>query len=412
MVKENSKWIRIGGTLMVGLFIAYLDRSALSVSLTSLSKDLGFAGGNYAVISSWVLTAFLIGYAFANVFGGVLTSKFEPKKVVIFMMAFWSLTTLLTGFVTSVTQLIAFRVCLGIAEGIYWPQQSRFAKAWFSKDELTRANSIIQYYGQFLALALGFVILTPIYNHFEWHVLFYITGGIGLFVVVPLYAKMLKNESEAPYAENHTSVKSNKKLTLSSFGGRSFLLLLFSYIAQGMLFWGITLWLPLAVKSLGFKGFYNGLASALPYFAAIILALPMSYISDRTGKGTKIAAWGLIIPGILLMLLSQVTNNYLKLALITISLGYYASSYTPNIWTIIQSNVEPEAVGPASGIVNGLGAGGGGTIAGFIVGLLYKSTGSYMPGFIFLGIITILGGIALLIFDKIKNQKSITANIA
>ena len=63
----NSKWIRIGGTLMFGLFFAYLSRSTLSVALTSISKDLGFAGANYAVTSSWVLTAFLIGYAFANV---------------------------------------------------------------------------------------------------------------------------------------------------------------------------------------------------------------------------------------------------------------------------------------------------------------------------------------------------------
>ncbi|HBC97355.1 MAG TPA: MFS transporter [Clostridium sp.] len=400
MSKRDPKWMRIGGTLMIGLFIAYLDRSTLSVSLTSLSKELGFAGSNYAVVSSWVLTAFLIGYACANVFGGFLTNKFDPKTVAITMIAFWSIITLLTGFVTSVSTLIVFRICLGIAEGVYWPQQSRFARSWFNNKELTTANSVIQYYGQFLALALGFVILTPIYNHFQWHVLFYITGGAGLFIVVPLYVKMLKRQSEAPYAIDKEVAKN--KVTFKALGGAPFLLILFSYISQGMLFWGITLWLPIAVKSLGFTGFANGFASSLPYFAAVILALPMSYISDKTGKRSKIAALGLIIPGILLMLLSQIDNNYLKLGIITISLGYYASSYTPNIWTIIQSNVEPEAVGPASGIINGLGAGGGGTIAGFIVGLMYKATGSYMSGFIILGLITVLGGFALLLFEKVK----------
>jgi len=72
----------------------------------------------------------------------------------------------------------------------------------------------------------------------------------------------------------------------------------------------------------------------------------------------------LLIPGILMMLLPMVSSGYAKLGLITISLGLYASSYTPNIWSILQSSIEPHAIGPASGIINGIGAGGG-TIAGF-----------------------------------------------
>ena len=181
------------------------------------------------------------------------------------------------------------------------------------------------------------------------------------------------------------------------------MLLVFSYITQGMLFWGITLWIPMAVKSLGFTGTAQAIGSSLPYFAAIALAIPMSFISDRTGKRVLVASLGLFIPGILLMLLPQVDSGYMKLGLITLALGYWASSYTPNIWSIIQSTVEPKAVGPASGIINGLGAGGGGTLAGFLVGLLYKSTGSYMTGFVALGVLVILGGTALLAYGKVKS---------
>lgn len=143
----------------------------------------------------------------------------------------------------------------------------------------------------------------------------------------------------------------------------------------------------------------------MPYIAAVILAILMSIISDKTGKRVLIAALGLLIPGILLILLPQVEGGYLKLGLITVALGYYASSFTPNIWSILQSSVEPEAVGPASGIINGLGAGGGGTLAGFLVGLLKQSTGSYMSGFVALGIIVVLGGISLLIYGRIKEKQ-------
>jgi len=398
----DSRWFRIGGTLMVGLFVAYIDRTNLSVALPSVAKDLGFAGTDFAITSSWALTTFLIGYAFANVFGGILTQRYDPKWVAICMMTIWSVATFLTGFVTSVALLLLFRLILGVTEGIYWPQQSRFARAWFAPQELTRANSLIQYYGQYLALALGFVILTPIYDAFGWNVLFYVTGGVGLIIMVPLYLSMLRKESEAPYSVPREGPKA--KLTLKALGGAPFLLLVFTYITQGMLFWGITLWIPMAVKSLGFTGVYQAIGSALPYLTAVILAIPISIISDRTGKRILVASLGLFIPGILLMLLPQVDSGYLKMALITVALGYYASSFTPNIWSILQSTVEPQAIGSASGIINGLGAGGGGTLAGFLVGLLYQSTGSYMSGFVVLGFIVILGGISLVIYGRIKSK--------
>ncbi len=69
----------------------------------------------------------------------------------------------------------------------------------------------------------------------------------------------------------------------------------------------------------------------------------------------------------------------------------------------------PEAVGPASGIMNGLGAGGGGTIAGFLVGVLYSSTGSYMAGFMVLGGLVILGGLSLLTYGRLTAPRVASA---
>src|SRR5271155_3249564 len=102
----QSNWWRVGGSLMVGLFVAYLDRTNLSVALPQLSKDMGFAGDSFAMTSSWALTIFLIGYAFSNIFGGVLTRRIDPKPLVIWCFAIWSAATLLVGFSTSVTVLL------------------------------------------------------------------------------------------------------------------------------------------------------------------------------------------------------------------------------------------------------------------------------------------------------------------
>ena len=404
----RSRWWSIGGSLFVGLFVAYLDRTNLSVGLPQLSKDMGFAGDGFAVTSSWALTVFLIGYALANILGGFVTNRMDPKAVVIWCFGLWSLGTVVVGATSSVAVLIGCRLVLGVAEGIYWPQQSRFVRAWFAPHELTRANGIIQVYGQGVALAVGFMVLTPIYDAFGWRVLFFITGGLGLFGVVPLYAAVLRPESEAPFPLARAE-RAGEATTLTALGGPSFFLLVFAYLTQGMLFWGITLWIPLAVRSLGFTGWSQALASAVPYLAAVLFAIPMTRLSDRSGQRVLVAAAGLIVAGLLLLLLPVVDSGATKLALITVALGYYASSFTPNIWSILQSTTAPRAIGPASGIMNGVGAGGGGTIAGFLVALLNSATGSYMSGFVVLGALVVLGGMALLAYGRISSRAPLAA---
>ncbi len=399
-MRQGMGW-RIGGTLLGGLFVAYLDRTNLSVSIPAVSRDMGFAGAGFAVTSSWALTIFLIGYAVANVAGGILTRRMDPKAVVLACVALWSVATLAVGLTSSVAVLLACRLVVGIAEGVYWPQQSRFARAWFAPHELTRANSLIQYYGQYLALAFGFMVLTPVYDAFGWRVLFLLTGGVGLVVVVPVYLAVLRPEREAPFPPP-SDPRLGGRVSLAAMGGPAFLLLVFSYVTQGMLFWGITLWIPLAVRSLGFTGWSQAVASALPFAAAVALAVPMAAISDRTQARVLIAALGMIIPGCLLLALPLVDGGVPKLVLITVALGYYASSYTPNIWSILQSTVAPEAIGPASGIVNGIGAGGGGTLAGFLVAFMKARTGSYMSGFMVLGALVVLGGASLLVYGRVR----------
>ena len=55
--------------------------------------------------------------------------------------------------------------------------------------------------------------------------------------------------------------------------------------------------------------------------------------------------------------------------------------------------------------MNGLGAGGGGTIAGFLVGMISAHTGSYMSGFMVLGALVILGGVALLSYGRVMEHR-------
>lgn len=174
--------------------------------------------------------------------------------------------------------LIIYRIILGVAEGIYWPQQFRFARAWFTKEEITRGTNLIQFYGQLLALSLGFLILTPIFTYLSWQWVFYITGGLGVLIVVPLFLIFLKNAPDTPLENNAAAsaddVPAKGMVSFRDLDGAPFLLLIFSYFANGMLLWGVTLFIPMVVSSLGFSGLWQGLASSLPYFLAILSPFP------------------------------------------------------------------------------------------------------------------------------------------
>jgi len=399
--RATGRWGRVGVPLMIGLFVAYLDRTNLSIAIPGIADKLGFATKDFPVKASLALTVFLAGYALANLIGGIATRSMSARVVVISMIVLWSIVTILTGMYLTLGLLVFYRLVLGLAEGVYWPQQSRFARAWFSNRELSRGNAVIQFYGQELALAVGFITLTPLYTAFGWQVLFYVTGGLGLVVVVPLYIVLLRDRPESA-AHETVVTQAREPLTLAALGGSRFLLLLLSYLCQGMLFWGITLWIPLAVKSLDFTGSAAGAASAAPYFATILLAIPMTMLSDRTGHRSVIAAIGQIGPGLVLVALPIAPGGAFKLLLIIVAMSWYGSSYTPNIWAIIQTSVPSYAVSGAAGIINGIGAGGGGLIAGWVVGLLLAKTGSYIPGFTALGVFSVIGGVSLLAHRRLQ----------
>jgi MFS family permease len=403
----SSKWWRIGAVLMFGLFVAYLDRSNLSIALPELSHDMGFAGPTFADTSSWALTAFLFGYLAANLLGGFLTYRIDPKLTLVLTVAVFSTCTLLSGFVGSVGLLIALRVVLGFAEGIYWPQQFRVAKAWFTEREMSKGTAIIQYYGQYGALAIGFFLLTPVYDALGWRPLFWVTGLAGIVLVIPLYVAFLKSAPTgaappAPAREPGTRMK----MRFADFGGPRFLLLVFSYFSNGMLFWGITLWIPLVIQSLGFTGTGRGLLAALPYLLSLVLTVPMMGISDRTGKRVLIASSGLLVGGTLVGALPLVENPVGKLVMICVGMGYFTATFTSNLWAIAVTDLPAHLVGPATGIINGFGAGGGGIVAGFVVGKLQAATGSFLPGFVVLGVMAIVGGLALLTYGRLRPREA------
>lgn len=415
-VDRRGRWTRIGLLLAVGLFVAYLDRANLSIGITGAARDLGFSGASFPQTSSLVLTAFFWGYLVSNLLGGFLTARMDAKWIIVITAAGYSLSTVLIGFTANPGQLLTLRIAIGVFEGFYWPQQFRLIKEWFVEREMSRANALIEYYGQYASLAIGFLILTPVYAALDWRALFWILGGIGLVVILPLFMTFLRSRPGAPQFGRAIlparDVPRHESLTFRALGGWPFILIVFSYFTNGLLFWGITLFLPQTVAEFKLSPITGGLVSAIPYLVSIALAVPMISISDKSGRRGAIAVSGLVIGGILVACLPLTSNPFAKFTLISLGLGYFTATYNPNIWAIAVIRLNPNAVGPATGIMNGIGAGAGGIVAGPVMGSLLAATGAYFAGFAVFGLVAILGGIALIIYLRVAGSADPSAEVS
>src|SRR5471030_2994637 len=119
---ENNGRTHVRYLVLLFIFIItavnYADRVTLSIAGVAVSRDLGLDVVNLGQIFS----AFGIAYLLMQVPGGWLLDKFGSIKVYSYSLFFWSLFTLLQGFVgalsipMAILSLFMLQFLLGFAE--------------------------------------------------------------------------------------------------------------------------------------------------------------------------------------------------------------------------------------------------------------------------------------------------------
>ena len=87
--------------LYIGFCISYIDRSAIGLSLPSISKEFNLAPTEMGV----VISAFFIGYSIMQIPGGWLSDHFGSKTVILIAMTLWSIFTFTTGHASTLAGL-------------------------------------------------------------------------------------------------------------------------------------------------------------------------------------------------------------------------------------------------------------------------------------------------------------------
>src|SRR6202047_2366471 len=176
----STRWVVLFLISLMYL-LTYMDRSNISVAAPAIAKEFGLS----KTAMGFVFSAFLWAYAMGQIPGGWLGDRFGPRRVLLAIIPFWSLTVVATGLTTGVISLIAIRFILGLSEAGAFPIATRAMQLWFAKSERGLVHGVTHSFSRF-AVAITPFVAVSIMAAFGWRTIFYIFGSAGFLLSLAL----------------------------------------------------------------------------------------------------------------------------------------------------------------------------------------------------------------------------------
>jgi len=182
--EANNKTIALVAASLAVIFIT-LTASSLNVALPTIGKEFN----SDAILLGWVVTAFVLSAAVFSIPFGRLADIVGLKKIFLYGMILFSLTSLVATFSNSTLMLIICRSVQGLAAAMIAVNSIALVTAIFPPQERGRAlgiNIACVYAGSSIGPFIGGLLT----QHIGWRSIFAINLPVSLLVIALLLWKV------------------------------------------------------------------------------------------------------------------------------------------------------------------------------------------------------------------------------
>jgi len=415
----SVRWVVIGIIFLVSA-VSYLDRTNISIAAQPLRNEFGLT----QVQLGTVLTAFMLGYAFAQPLAGRLADRFGGYRVIAFGIVWWSILTAITASVPSgiagaFAIMIIVRALLGIGESVIYPASNRLLANWVPPHERGLANGII-----FAGVGAGAGIAPPLVTFimiaYGWRASFWASAVIGLVVLAvwllssrerpqdhprvgPAEANLIADGMREGRAGGASAPQEKLLSWKEIIGNRHVGLLTLSYFCFGYTAFIFFTWFFTylsSVRGLDLKS--SGIYGMLPFIAMAVACALGGWASDKlsVSRGKYVgrcipAAIGMFLAAVFVALATQVADA--RFAALVLALGSGALYISQSAFWTLSADLGRSCAGSVSGFMN-FGCQIGGAAVAQITPIVAEHFG-WTSSFLVTSVACVIGAICWLLID-------------
>ncbi len=395
--------------------VAYLDRINVSFAVLQMREQFHLSDRVYGRAAGM----FFAGYFFFQVPSNLLLEKVGVRRWISGLMVVWGLISCSMIFIRGPVSFYGLRFLLGAAEAGFFPGMILYLKQWFPARSRARAVAWFM-----TANPLAGVVGSPISGALlglhgkglaGWQWLFLMEGmpaivlGVTVLWVLndtPGEARWLAGE-ERQWLIDQLAAERREDASADRGGLWSVLVdwrvwvLSLVYFAVPACMYGVTLWLPTAIRSLtGLTDFMTGALAAVPYLLAAVAMVLVGLSSDRTGERRWHCALLAFLGAIGLGVAAYSSAPFLVIA--GMSLGMLgAESMLGPFWAMATNRMGGTSAAAAIAIINSIGNLGG-YFGPYIIGFARSANGGFGGLMPIAAVLAVSGCLALVVGVRAK----------
>src|SRR5215831_8443591 len=198
-IPHINPWL-IAVAVMSGTFMEVLDTTVVNVSLPHIAGSLSVTPEE----ATWALTSYLVANAIILPITGWLASFFGRKRLLMFAVVGFTVSSFMCGFAPNLAWLVIFRIIQGLTGGVLQPVSQAVMLEAFPAAQRGKAMG---FWGLGIVVApmLGPVLGGWLTDNYSWRWVFYINIPVGiasiimtkLFIFDPPYLRRATNKVDA-----------------------------------------------------------------------------------------------------------------------------------------------------------------------------------------------------------------------